>query len=436
MGRGGRGEDLAHHLVARRAGRSAILVCAVALAATGGGAALAGQAAPPRISGRVVDLDSGAGIEGATIVLVSLRAGDADSLRIEAVTDGAGLFQVGRAGAGGYDLTVTHIAYGIFRERLTLSRGDRIALRITLSPTAIALDPVVVEAPREDTRRGRALGTARRLLTAEQLAPVARTGNHLANALAQLLTGVRVRSGRSQPGELVCLEFRGPASFAGPGCLAPIVIVDNVRQANGLMTLNTIPITDIRSVEAVPPGEAGVRYGANSNSGVILIETFSGAAIERGANVTRGGTYNWALESQPYPWAKALAAAAATNAVGLLAGYALSNPCLNFDTLSRHFYDPDCGFLGNTGSRLALYAAPQVGVGYVTGRLGATDLSRGNMWRNALAGVVMSAPGVVLALTSEDDGFTGSKAIGIVMATVGAPAAAVLADRLFRRVTR
>ena len=117
-------------------------------------------------------------------------------------------------------------------------------------------------------------------------------------------------------------------------------------------------------------------------------------------------------------------------------GYALSDPCLNFDTLSRHFYDPDCSFLGNTGSRLALYAAPQVGVGYVTGRLGATDLSRGNMWRNALAGVVMSAPGVVLALTSEDDGFTGSKAIGIVMATVGAPVAAVLTDRLFRRVRR
>ena len=50
-----------------------------------------------------------------------------------------------------------------------------------------------------------------------------------------------------------------------------------------------------------------------------------------------------------------------------------------------------------------------------------------------MANAVMSAPGVVLALTSEEDGFAGSRAIGLVMAAVAAPAAAVLADRLFRR---
>ena len=56
------------------------------------------------------------------------------------------------------------------------------------------------------------------------------------------------------------------------------------------------------------------------------------------------------------------------------------------------------------------------------------------MWRNAVANAILSAPGVVLALTTEEDGFSGSRGLGIVMATVGAPAAAVLADRLFRRV--
>ncbi len=441
MGRGRRGEDLADRVVGEQAGRGAAMlratvVCGVAVAVTGAAAGLAGQADPPRISGRVVDLGTGAGIEGAAVALRSLRAGMEDSIRAETVTDGAGLFRVERAGAGDYELTVTHIAYGTFRERLTLTREDRIALRVTLSPTAIALDPVVVEVSAEDSRQGRAQGVARRRVTAEQLAPVARTGNHLVNALAQLVAGVRVRGGRSQPGQLVCLEFRGPASLAGPGCLTPIVIVDNVRQANGMVTLNTFPLTDIRSVEAIPPAEAGVRYGANSNAGVIVIETFSGAAMQREDREPPRGTYNWALESEPYPWVEALATAAAANAIGLLAGYALSNPCLDFETLSRHFYEPDCGFLANTGSRLALYAAPQVGVGFLVGRVGTTNLSRGSMWRNAVAGTIMSAPGVVLALTSEDDGFSGSKMIGIVMATVGAPVAAVLADRLFREVTR
>ena len=456
MGRGRRGEDLAHRLVGERAGpgaplpgaaglrgavaRGAVLraavVCAVAVAVTGAAAGLAGQADPPRISGRVVDMGTGAGVEGAAVALRSLGVGMGDTIRAETVTDGAGLFQVERAGPGDYELTVTHIAYGTFRERLTLTREDRIALRVTLSPTAIALDPVVVEVSAEDSRQGRAQGVARRRVTAAQLAPIAQTGNHLVNALALLVTGVRVRGGRSQPGQLVCLEFRGPASLAGPGCLTPIVIVDNVRQANGLVTLNTLPLTDIRSVEAIPPAEAGVRYGANSNAGVIVIETFSGAAVQREDRGPPRGPYNWALESEPYPWVEALATAAAANAIGLLAGYALSNPCLDFETLSRHFYEPDCGLLANTGSRLALYAAPQVGVGFLVERVGTTNLSRGSMWRNAVAGTIMAAPGVVMALTTREDGFTGSRAIGIVMATVGAPVAAVVADRLFREVKR
>ncbi|MCY3677268.1 MAG: TonB-dependent receptor plug domain-containing protein [Gemmatimonadetes bacterium] len=400
----------------------------------GGGGELAAQEEPPRISGRVVDRDTGAGVEGAEIVLAALREEAADSARVERITDGVGLFQFERAGPGVYALTVTHLAYGTFQEQLTLAGGERLALRVTLSPTAIALDPVVVEVASRDQRSARALGTARRRVTSEQLAPIARTGNHLANALAQLVPGVRVRSGRSQPGELVCLEFRGVVSFAQPGCLTPIVIVDNVRQSNGLVTLNTLPLDEIQSVEAVPPGEAGVRYGADSNAGVILIETRSGTVLEGGTGNAPAGLYNWALESRPYPWGKTLAAAGAANAVGLLAGYALSDRCLNFESLAQHFYEAECAFLVNAGSRLALYGAPQVGVGYVVARVGGTDLSRGSMWRNAVANAIVSAPGVVLALTTEEDGFSGSRGLGIVMATVGAPAAAVLADRLFRRV--
>ena len=400
----------------------------------GGVGELAAQEEPPRISGRVVDRDTGAGVEGAEIALVPLREEEADSLRAERVTDGVGLFQFERAAPGVYVLTVTHIAYGAFQERLTVTAGERLALRVTLSPAAIVLDPVVVEAASRDQRSARALGTARRRVTAEQLAPIASTGNHLANALAQLVPGVRVRSGRSQPGELVCLEFRGVTSFAQPGCLTPIVIVDNVRQSNGLVTLNTIPLTVIQSIEAVPPGEAGVRYGADSNAGVIIIETRSGGPLPGRSQDTPAGLYNWALESRPYPWTRALAAAGAANALGLLAGYALSNRCLNFESLARHFYEAECGFLVNAGSRLALYGAPQAGVGFVVARVGGTDLSQGSMWRNAVASAILSAPGVVLALTTDEDGFSGSRGLGIVMATVGAPAAAVLADRLFRRV--
>ena len=432
MGRGRRRTNLENCLVATPLRRAA-LWAVVALGAAG---ALGAQDRPPRIEGRVVDLDTGAAVEGAAITLVRSRARGADSARAEAVTDRAGMFQFEGAASGDYELTVTHIAYGTFDDRVTLAPGDRVALRITLSPTAIALEPVTVEALRQGTRRDRALGTSRRRLTVEQLTPSARSGDHLANALARLLPGVRVRSGRSQPGQLVCLEFRDPASLAAPGCRTPIVIVDNVRQANALVTLNTLPIAHIRSVEAVGPGEAGVRFGADSNYGVILIETVSGGAPLAPPGEVPSRIYSWALESEPYPWGKALGMAVTANTLGLLAGYALSRPCLSFDDLTEHFVGSRCGLLANSGSRIALYAAPQLGVGYLTGRVGTTDLSRGSMWRNAVAGTMMAAPGIVLALTGDEDGFPGSTEIGVLMTVVGAPLATVVADRLFRRVRR
>lgn len=413
----------------------------VAVAALGGAGSLVAQERPPRIEGRVVDSTTGAAVEGATIALRRLGTEVGDPARAETVTDRAGMFRFGRAASGNHTLTVTHIAYGTFSEEVAIAPGDRVVLRVTLSPTAIALEPVTVEVFTEEARRDRALGTARRRLTAAQLEPLARSGDHLANALARLLPGVRVRSGRSQPGELVCLEFRDPASMAAPGCRTPLVIVDNVRQANGLVTLNTLPIAHIRSVEAVSPGEAGVRYGADSSYGVILIETVSG-----GAPLTRPGenrsppyrdrTYSWALESEPYPWARALGSAFAANAAGLLAGYAVSRTCLSFDDLSQHFTGARCSALGNAGSRLFLYAAPQIGVGYLAGRVGDTDLSHGSMWTNAVAGSIMAAPGIVLAITNDKDGFPASTEIGVIMAVLGAPVATVVADRLFRRVRR
>ena len=256
-------------------------------------------------------------------------------------------------------------------------------------------------------------------------------------ALARRLTpGIRVRSGRSQPGQILCIEFRNPATLLGGGCRAPLVIVDNVRQANGLVTLNTLPISNIHSIEALSPADAGVRYGADSGNGVIVIETVSAALNRPRAGPAHGRIYDWSLEPEPYPWARNLGTAVAANTAGLLAGYALSRPCLSYETLSHHFTTTRCGFAANAGSRLAIYVAPQIGVGYLTGRVGASDLSRGSMWRNAAAGAILSVPGIVLALTDDEDGFTGSAEAGVFMVVVGAPVASVLADRWFRGTRR
>ncbi len=419
--------------VASRVAIAGMAMCAGVAAAPPNAAA---QDRAAFLRGQVVDQGSGAAIEGAEIVLDGGRVGG-DSLRARAVTGRTGNFRFGELVPAEYALTVTHLAYGTFREQLHLDPGAALALRITLSPTAIALEPLTVEIPAASaTSRPSTGSSSRRAVLAAQLATIARSGDHLANALARLLPAVRVRSGRSQPGQLVCVEFRDPASLAAQGCRTPVVIVDNVRQANPLLTLNTLPISHIRSVEAVAPGEAGVRYGADSSYGVIVIETVTGGQPSAPSRPTPAGIYSWALETEPYPWGEALAGAVAANALGLVAGYVAARSCLSFDGLSEHFAGARCGTLRNTGSRLLLYAAPQLGVGYLAGRIGATERSRGVAWKNAVAGTIMATPGIVLALTDEEDGFPGSAGIGFVMAVIGAPVAAVATDRLFRRARR
>lgn len=390
------------------------------------------QQSPPRISGRVVGAEGGGPVSGATVTLVHTLF--PDSLIHTLVTNDLGLFSLERTRSGEYQVTVEHLAYGTFQDRMLLRQGESLALRVRLSTSAVIIDPIVVEAIRERTREGRSRGTARRVVTWEELLPVAETGAHLGVAMSQLLPGVRLTSQRSTPGELICLQFRNPVTLQDRGCLPPLVMVDGVRQANSVITLNTLPLQDIRRIEVLPPGEAGVQYGTDSQYGVVLIETFTGSRFAGRGEMSTSGIYSWSLESEPYPWTRSLAVAGAANAVALLAGYGLARSCLSFDGLTDHFYEAQCGFLGNTASRAALYVAPQIAVGYLVQRMGNTDLSRGSTWRSGVAAMILSVPGVILAMTSEQDGFGGSRGIGAVLMGIGAPAAAVAADRLFRRV--
>lgn len=409
-----------------------LVIMASALAGLTGPPAADAQQAPARISGRVVAEDTGRPIGGATVTLVHREV--PDSIVHTSVTNDLGLFQVLRTRSGEYQVTVEHLAYGAFEDRVVLERGQSLALRVTLSTRALVIDPVVVEAVRAQTRDGRSRGTSRRVVTWEELLPIAETGAHLGVAMSQLLPGVRLTSQRSTPGELICLQFRNPVTLQDRGCLPPLVMVDGVRQANSVITLNTLPLNDIRRIEVLPPGEAGVQYGTDSQYGVVLIETFTGNRFGPTVAGAGAGIYSWSLESEPYPWARSLVLAGAANAVGLLAAYGIAQSCLSFDGLTNHFYQAECGFLGNTASRAALYVAPQLAVGYLVQRLGYTDLSSGNMWKSAIASTILSVPGVILTMTSEEDGFGGSQGIGAVLLGLGAPIAAVAADRLFRRV--
>ena len=99
--------------------------------------------------------------------------------------------------------------------------------------------------------------------------------------MSQLIPGIqlhRVSSGRRAAFQEECLQFRSPITGSGGACLAPVVMVDGVRQTNATIALRGLLTSDIRRVEVLPPGEAGVQYGTDSQYGVVLIETLSGEA--------------------------------------------------------------------------------------------------------------------------------------------------------------
>jgi hypothetical protein len=381
------------------------------------------------ISGRVLDAETGAAVADAMILLEGTGLGS--------VTTSVGLFELSEVPPGDWVLRVQHIAYGELRERLTVESDTEVALRVVLSPTTIELEPIVVEGVSRRDYEDRARGTASNVVTREQIEESYGTSQNLAFVLQRNVTGAHIRADRSGLG-MICLEFRAPRSLRDPtGCKSPTLFVDGVRIQNVRPLWSTFPIEDIERMEFVPSVEAGARYGTDSNYGVLLIETRTGAGLagrDEADRMTTGTTYDWSLESESYPWFKVFASSFVGNALGLTLGYAAGSQCLNFGGLSDVVFNPSCGGLATAGATTVMVAAPMFGSSLAAGWAGQTDLSKGRVFSAAIAAAFALVPGYILVAAADDEAFAGAEAIGWVTLTLGVPAFTTLADRLFRNV--
>lgn len=379
--------------------------------------------------GRVVDASTGGGISDATIVVVD---GDRSAL-----TDSLGFFGISSLPPGGYTIQVVHLAYGEFRERVQIEAGEEASFRIMLSPTAIELEPVVVEALTETQFQARSRGTRRNVITREEIEPLQNTGGHLGHILARHIPGIRLRSDQNRTGEPICIEFRTPVSLRDPlACKPPITFLDGVRVSSPSLILTTLPPENINRMEVIPPGEAGVAYGTDSRYGVLLIETVSASDVfgqrEEERIGASGARYDWALEPNDHDWKRVLGYSFVGSALGIALAYAAASPCLSFDGISEHFYEAECGSWGNAGGRVALATLPQIGASLGARIGGRTDLSQGKLGHALIVTTFLSAPGVILSLTTTQDGFSGSRTLGHILLGLGVPVVATLSDWMFR----
>ncbi|MCA9739432.1 MAG: TonB-dependent receptor [Gemmatimonadetes bacterium] len=401
----------------------------VALALGAPSAAFAQEAeARVVLYGRVTDAETGRAVPDAEV-----RLGEALS-----VTDAQGLFSFEAVPAGRYLVRVEHLGFGTFEEAVDLV-PPTISLRIRISATAIQLDPVVVTALGRDEQRARSSGSQRNVVTREEIAQSQGTGTDLGRVLARSVPGVQLRQAPTM-GAPICIEFRGARTLdPSAGCNEPMVFLDGVRVSAPRFLYASLPLEEVERMEMIPPGEAGVGYGADSRFGVLLITTRTAASIrgEPEGRVAFRGTdraYDWSLEGQDYGWEKVFLTAAVANAAGLALGVVAGRSCLSFDGLSNHFFESECGSLATAGARLALVGFPLLGTTLGARWSGDTDLSRGRWAHTLLGAALVGVPGYILAASGGEDAFGGASWAGGAFLLVGVPAVATLADRLFRTV--
>ena len=143
--------------VARRAGKTRLLVSALCFigASTIPTAPLAAQA----ISGTLVEAETEAPIEGASVILLS-RAGDRLDWRL---TNAAGRFDFRMAGAGTYLLQADRIGHArVLSEPIPIDRGVTVVYRLEAPVEAVMLAGIEVESSRRcEVRPGQGAATAR-----------------------------------------------------------------------------------------------------------------------------------------------------------------------------------------------------------------------------------------------------------------------------------
>ena len=224
---------------------------------------------PIAIMGTVVDNATGAPVEGAWVALAGTGFG--------ASTNAEGKFSFVDVPPGGHVLQSSRIGYAIRADSLTLLR-NALALRIGLSEAAIAVDPIVVEAPRAPTRDPFLNDPTRkrRGLTAPQMDSIRHRVSDISDILRQANLPIRIKY-LYMPGTTIrtgiCVESTRSFQRSMDDCQSIAVAVDDMLIGDPASYLDLAPVAHISHFEFLTPLEAGFRFGMNGANGALLLYT-------------------------------------------------------------------------------------------------------------------------------------------------------------------
>ncbi len=252
------------------------------------GLALALLAAPAAgqdrgvVTGQVTDASTGAPLVGAQVVV--------EGTTIGGLTANNGRFRIQSVPVGTRQIRVILIGYGPVTETVQVTAGETSVTNFEMSPSAIALDEVVVTAV--GNQRKRELGNAVGIINAAELTETAPV-NSLTDLLTGRTAGVQVAATSGTAGMGSRIRIRGSSSISLSN--QPLLYVDGIRVESGSPSvrfytggqepsrLNDFNPEDIESIEIIKGPAAATLYGTEAANGVIRITTKQG----------RGGETRW-----------------------------------------------------------------------------------------------------------------------------------------------
>ena len=389
------------------------------------------QQATLALRGQVVDAETGAGIPD-----VILRI---QGTEISAASDEEGRFALFRIPRGRWTLQLDHVAYGRRTHDIAVSGEGDMAAEIRLSPQAIEIEPLVVEAEGAVTRERRRTGASFWEVTRDEIEDAMGTSRHMGDLIRQTVPGIKLRQANNLSQTDICLEFRAAASISIVNqrpCNHPMVLMDGVPVSSPQSLYGSLVLNDLERIQVLPPGEASTRYGSGSLYGVLLIETRR-PGVDRPQGLDALGprsamtTFDWSQDPRGHRTGSVLLGSAVGNALGLAAGLAIARQCIvQTDAQLRS----TCSTAATAGAGAAAVLLPAVGSALGARWSGRSDRSEGRLAPALIGAGLMIFPGYAFSLATAGGSNETVNAVGSVFLTLGVPLAVTLADRLYRSV--
>lgn len=240
---------------------------------------LSGQDSSGTVLGRIVDASTGAPVEGAQVSVVGSTP--------STLANADGRYTLVGVAPGERQLRVVHIGFEQVTRTITVTAGSPTTLDVSLSPSALDIDGIVVTATGQQTLR-REIGSKVGVIEVAdvELTPV----RSVSDLLQAREAGVTVLNSGGTAGAGSRIRIRGSNSLSLSNF--PLIIIDGIRvndtpDSFGIFTggfrpsrLDDFSPEDIESIEILKGPSAAALYGTAAANGVIQVTTHRGAAGE------------------------------------------------------------------------------------------------------------------------------------------------------------